>query len=370
MWGIKSRGHKMMGRVACGAMALVATLALAGCSLLTPSRANEEPEATLTKLTTPTIATKGVLTVGLPSESAPLVMTDEEGQLTGYTVDVARALAKNLGLKVTFVTGARVGDTGGSAAPDIYLGATVDDADSAISVEGEFLQDAPAIFGRADVAASAGEDAPAISAETLSGATIAVQTGSAAQDTLAKCGINATQKACANVNDCLKAVASGEADYAAVGASSGSYLARAYKDVRLMGTIDDATAYGAAVRTMNADLAQAISDALSELASDGTLDAIHTAWFGATSRDLTGMLASGITTSAQRAAAEQEAKDAEDATDDADGVTSGDSEDGASTASTASSSTAGSGSYAATGAESTDSADASVPSDSPFAPGF
>ena len=364
MWGIKSRGHKMMGRVACGAMALAATLALAGCSLLTPSRANEEPEATLTKLTTPAIATKGVLTVGLPSESAPLVMTDDEGQLTGYTVDVARALAKNLGLKVTFVTGARVGDTGGSAAPDIYLGATADDADSTISVEGEFLQDASAIYGRADAAASAGESTSAISADALSGATIAVQTGSAAQDALSKCGINATQKACANVNDCLAAVASGEADYAAVGASSGSYLARAYGDVRLMGTIDDATGYGAAVRTMNADLAQEISDALSELASDGTLDAIHAAWFGTAPRDLSDMLAAGITTSAQRAAAEQAAEDAEDAGGEAgDGSTVNSAGD---TSASAGASDTGSGSYASDAG----STDFSVPSDSLYAPGL
>lgn len=319
-----SAGHRGWGRYFAGAAALMAALALGGCTLFTPSRAEVPREQTLTKLTTPSISTKGVLTIGIAANDAPQVATDADGQLAGYNIDVARALCKNLGLEATFVTGADPSAVGSDGEPDIYLGAVADDASDDVTLVGTFLEDAPAIFGKggADSAASG------LSAEDLSGSTVAVQMGSAPQDVLSACGIDAERKTYGNVNECFQALDAGEVDYVVCEASAGSYLARAYEGVGLLGTIDEAVSYGIAVRTTNTELAEKIEEALNELSSDGTLDAIHIAWYGSNPLSLSDRMISGITTSAERAAAEKAAEDAEDDEDAADGSDDGADADG------------------------------------------
>lgn len=52
--------------------------------------------------TVPTI-TKGVLTIGMEGTYAPFTFKDASGQLTGFDVDIAKAIAAKLGLKPQFV---------------------------------------------------------------------------------------------------------------------------------------------------------------------------------------------------------------------------------------------------------------------------
>lgn len=313
---MNGNGHGIK-RIAALSCAFAVALSLGGCSLLTPTRAEVQPEQRLTKLTEPAIATKGVLTVGLAANDAPQVMNDSEGQLEGYTVDVARALAKRLGLDVAFITDAEPEEVGGAGAPDVYLGAVSEDATGDVSISGDLLEDAPALFGKVEGAPST------LAAEQLSGATIAVQRDSVSQDVLTKCGILAEQKAYSNVNECFDAVASGEVQYAACDATAGGYLSRVYADVAFVGTLDTVTTYGIAMRTVNTDLVEAVTDALNELAGDGTLDAIHMHWYGSLPMSMSDSMVSGITTSAEREAAEEaeraaeeEAEENEDATEE------------------------------------------------------
>lgn len=312
------------------AVALLLAVSLSGCSLLTPSRADVSPEQTLVKLTTPTIKTKGVLTVGYTNEDAPQVCTDANGNLTGYAVDVARAIAKSQGLSVTFVSGASADDL---SEVDLMLGATTDDSSGTVSVAGNYLEDAPALFTKA----SADGSAPgSLSVQDLSSATIAVQDKSQTQDVLAKCGISAQQKTYSDVNSCLDALAKGEVQYAACDATAGAYLARAHADIVFAGAFDSTTTYGLAMKTTNAELVKAIGDALSQMTVDGTLDAIHQAWYGSLPMSLSDATVSGITTSAARKQAEEAAK-RQTATDTAGASSDGASADGTSTSSTDSS---------------------------------
>lgn len=49
------------------------------------------------------LVTPGTLTVALDTSDAPQAMQGADGNLTGYAVDAARALASRMGLKVAFV---------------------------------------------------------------------------------------------------------------------------------------------------------------------------------------------------------------------------------------------------------------------------
>lgn len=294
------KGMKIrLARLAALSGAFLAVAGLGGCSLLTPTRAEVPPRTVRTKVTTPVIATKGVLTVAIDASDAPQAMEAADGGLVGYSVDVARAIAQRLGLKVSFVTDEGP-DVVGSDAADIYIGATSDDESDDVEVAGSYLENAPALFSASDSIS-----AP-VSISDLSGMTVGVQSSSAAQDIIASTDAPVTVETYGNVNECLEALGSGEVDLAACDATAGSYLARAHGGAHFVGALDSATSYGIAVRARNADLSAAVMGALDELEADGTLDAIHTAWYGRMPRSIADSMVSGVLTSEERRAAEEE----------------------------------------------------------------
>lgn len=298
-----------LSRIAALAIALITAVGLSGCSLFTPTRDEVPPKTVRTKVTTPVIANKGVLTVALDDSDAPQAMEDGEGGLTGYAVDVSYAIAERLGLKVEFVTDEGP-DAVGSDAADIYIGATDDDEMDDVAVTGVYLEDAPALFSREQ------GDGSVLSADDLAGLTVGVQTSSRAQDVLTATGVDVQQKTYGNVNECLSALSSGEVDLVACDATAGAYLSRAFSGVHFAGVLDAPESYGIALRARNTDLAAAIEGALDDLAADGTLEAIHIAWYGGMPVTISNSMVSGIMTSEERKQAEEERRRAEEEADD------------------------------------------------------
>lgn len=315
----------------------VALLPLAGCSLFTPTRAQVIPDQTLTKLSTPSILTKGVLTVGLDASDAPRAMTDDAGEIVGYEPDVARLIAQRLGLSVKFVNASDPAQAGTKF--DIYLGASQADATNKVKVTGDILENAPAIYGKATDGSGSGLSTKStVTTDTLSSATIAVQTGSSSQEALVRAGISGKQKTYANVNECFDALSKGEVAYVACDGTAGAYLARVYADVDFLGSLASPEVAGVAMSASNAQLEQVVGDVLDQISSDGSLDAVHALWFGDMPVSLSDVLVQGVqpgtATSADEATGESDRATAGSAT-------SGDatvSQDASSTGSTASSS--------------------------------
>ena len=119
----------------------------------------------------------------------------------------------------------------------------------------------------------------------------------AAADALAKAGVTAEQKAYANVNECFDALASGEVDCVACDATAGAYLARAYEGVGFAGTLGAVSVSGVAVLSSASDLSDEVSAAFEEIASDGTLSAVHAQWYGSLPSSLSDALVNGVTLS-------------------------------------------------------------------------
>ncbi|QWT17369.1 transporter substrate-binding domain-containing protein [Collinsella sp. zg1085] len=260
---------------------------LSGCALLTPARSEVPADTVRAKLKAPTLATDKVLTIGIPANDAPQVATDSQGKLTGYYVDLGLALAKKLGLKASFMPGSSPDKAGLSGGPDIYLGASATGRYTTAVVTSSILQDAPALFAKKGQNSSVG-------AAQLQGASIAVQGGSAAQDALTKTGIVADEVIVTNINDAFKAVAEGRASYALCRADAGAFIARTFEDMHFVGTLGSAEILGFAARTGSSELIAQVSQALSALESDGTIDAIYQAWYGALPRTLNESLVNGI----------------------------------------------------------------------------
>lgn len=270
--------------------ALMAALGLGGCSLFTPSRAEVAHEQVEAQIPADALVQEGTLTVAFDFSDAPQGMTAADGSVTGYDADFARLLAQNLGLKVSFVDAAGPSDVLSAGSADIFIGASSSSASATVTVIGDLLEDAPALFCGPSVGST-------ISSAGLSTLTVGVQASSAAQDALTKTGILGEQRAYGNVNECFEALASGEVDCVACDATAGAYLSRAYKGVTFAGILDSASTYGVAVPSSNSTVADAVSAALDEISSNGALDAVHAAWYGALPVSLSDEALPGVTIS-------------------------------------------------------------------------
>ena len=270
--------------------ALALTLGLAGCTLFIPSRSEVEEETVSASLSSPTIAEDGVLTVAMNTSDAPQSMTGSDGDLEGYDIDVALAIADQLGLSVKVIDSSSAADAINNQGADIYIGVDSDYVADGLTASEVYLQDATAIFTN-----TSSISADSVSATSMEGATVGVQESSASQDALTRAGILSTQQTYSNVNECFEALEAGEVDYVACDATSGAYLARMYSDISFAGTISATSSYVIVMSESNEELVTAVTDALEDVDGDGTLDALHTAWYGDLPTSLTGLQIEGVT---------------------------------------------------------------------------
>ena len=87
-------------------------------------------------------------------------------------------------------------------------------------------------------------------------------------------------------------------------ATSGGYLARAYSDVHFVGAIDEPRVFSIAVASQGAGLKRAVSSAVQDMSSDGTLDALYGFWYGDAPLSLTDHILEGVEPVQEQPAAE------------------------------------------------------------------
>lgn len=308
-----------MKRLAAGACALMLAAGLGGCSLATPTLAEVERDTVRAKVSGSALVEDGVLTAAVDSSDAPQAMQGSDGELTGYNVDVARALAQRMGLSLRLVdtTSGKGAVEDGEA--DIFLSTEPDGLKSPLGSAGTVLDDAPAVFAK-----SADGSSAAVTVDAMAGAVVAVQESSASQDALARAGVTADQKTFSNVNECFEALDRGEVGYVACDAAAGAYLARAYPGTSFAGTIGSTTSYDVAVSSKNTELADAVASALDAMGSDGTLDAVHRVWYGGMPLGLDDSLLSGVDISEAEEAGGDASAESDGASGDAAGEGSSD----------------------------------------------
>ena len=271
--------HRMLSLAA----ALVAALGLSGCQIGpvnlddffgTPSveEARVERQDTLAPVVADaSLKQPGTLTVGIPAtQSAPLAMTSTDGTQTGIDLDMAHALADELGLaSVVFVP---VSDVEGALADqcDVVMGVASDEAGEA-TVVGGYAQSAVGVFTRGDVQAP-------IDASALNGTTVGVQEGSVSAVTLDSYEISAVHSPCTNLNEAFDSLEEGTVDYVVCDAYAGAYLATAYSDISFAGTLDDPVMVGVAVS--DPELLGAVQSALETVQSNGVGAIALAGWVG------------------------------------------------------------------------------------------
>ena len=260
------------------AAALAACVALAGCSgplsaIAGPETSVGEALAAKTAALSPKVdstISKGVLTVGIDTQDGmvPLYVGSDSGRAYGMDVDLASALADELGLKVRFVS---VDDAnpGLGTTCDVLMGA-VDGQVGATTVVGDYAEQASAFFHKGDTGIAKVDD--------LSSKSVGVQTGSVSQTALSKTGLVMSVKTYDNLNAAFDALESGGVDYVLCDAYSGAYLSARYEEVCLAGTLDAPKAQGIAVSSQNAELADAVKAAYDAVEKNGLMGLVRRRW--------------------------------------------------------------------------------------------
>lgn len=276
-------------------LALCAVAAACAATLITAAGCTQEsesytpPEAT-PQVSKPTIITDGTLTVGVNASNAPLAgQPSSSSKIVGIDVDMAAALADQLGLKVQVVdVGTDAASALSQSKADVVMGVNKSDATSTFWTSDSYLDTSVALF-----ALSSNSAVPTNSATTK----IAVQVSSNSAWAVTNEFDSATITTTDDLKSAFSALQSGQVSYVAADAVSGTYVARnAGVDVHVVSLLQSASGYSVGVLDGNTKLKQAVSSALSALNNNGVADLIQKKWLGV-SLDLSGFAAPADSTS-------------------------------------------------------------------------
>lgn len=255
---------------------LAGCLAAAGLVVLMTGCASSEsyvpPEKTPV-VSAPAIIQDGVLKVGVDATAAPLAgQPANSTKIVGVDVDVAAALADQLGLKLEIVD---VGSDPAAALEegrvDIVMGVDGSDDSYAFWRSESYLPTAVTLF------ASTQGQAPA--ADTT--ASIAAQLSSKSAWAAANVYKDASLTTTDTLESAFSSLASGEVDYVASDMVIGTYAAHsAGQEVQAVALLQPASGYCIGVLDENAELKQCISDALATLTGSGVVSVIESKWLG------------------------------------------------------------------------------------------
>jgi polar amino acid transport system substrate-binding protein len=291
----QEKGESMKRRTSLAVLvfAMCALVAcLTGCSQLQQLGIGSQQEAYTPQknaavVSSPTIGEDGVLRVGVSSSNAPF-STQANGKLAGIDVDVAAALATQMGLDLQLVdVGADAEGALKDGSVDIVMGLSSDDASSTTAVTNAYLPTAVALFSiDATGLPSKGEQIEAQSA-SMSAWEVSNQYG------------DTQLKSASDLKSAFTDLVGGQVNYVASDAIVGTYVSHSMgADARIVGLMQKVDGYRIGVGKSNADLQTAVSNALSTISQNGTIDVIEQKWLGDTI-DLSGY---ALTPNAEKAA--------------------------------------------------------------------
>ncbi len=290
----RPRSARPFARLAAlAALLVLGVVCLAGCDFIdnlnpyTTTSVEEAETAYIAarepQLQAPDIVEDGVLTVGLiTSEGAPSVFETQDGY-AGIDVDVAAALASELGLSVKYVP-LQDSATMALTPVDVVMGVANEQAGSAegdsapvassgLVVASDYMEQAIGFF-------TLGEEPTVVSASELEGQTVGVQTASASERLLATSNLTMSTQGYENIDAAMDALAAGEVAYVLCPVYPGAFLANELGGISFCGTLNTPTMVGVGVSARSTVLTDAVQSAMSDVRDNGVLTIILSKWVG------------------------------------------------------------------------------------------
>lgn len=268
---------KKLGAVA-APLAFAGALALTGCGN-SDAPADAAGSADASGSDTMQLVTDGTLTIGTSAEYEPFEYM-EDGEYKGFDLELAQAIADDLGLELkienvdfdTIVPGVASGtkyDMGIAA-----ITATPE-REKEVGFTDSYYMDDQAIVTMADNTGITGDNyADALNAE---GVKIAVQSGSTAEAFAKENFPNAELVPFKNATDCFAAVQSSQANALVTNRSVAAQLvATSFSNEQVIKQISTGEEYAIAVNKDNTALLDALNDSIAKLTEDGTVDELMT----------------------------------------------------------------------------------------------
>lgn len=249
-------------------------LSILVCSTLFAGCGKTTSETTLDK-----IKQAGVMKFAMDATYPPMEFVDSNHNLTGFDVDVAKAVAKKMGVKAQFV------NISWDAVFSALASKKFDVIQCALSITDErkktLVFTDPYVYGGNALYVKKGGNSSIKTESDLSGKTAGCQIGTTAQDVLSKVsGIKEVKKYNSSVEEFMD-LDNGRVDLVACDPMVGDYYSLQnkgkYERLKLNLTKEP---IGVGFRKADTTLRDAYNKALNELKNDGTLSKLSIKYFG------------------------------------------------------------------------------------------
>ncbi|MCL2883168.1 MAG: transporter substrate-binding domain-containing protein [Coriobacteriia bacterium] len=270
-------------------VALLLLSALLAFALVMAAGCSQGAKGSLTlptpDLKSPTIHQDGILRVGVDtSNSTFAAKSDTDGQIIGIDVDVAAALAENLGLKLQIVdiSGQDPAQALQDQQLDLVMGLNTDtELKSNLITIGPYLNNGIGVFS-----VGLGTQSGNFDPTSLNGLKIAAEAKTFSAWQVADIYGQAYVQTFNTLQEAFDQVVQGSITYAAADAVVGSVLAQnstftqKYQNIVCLGFLDSPSGYYMGVSPDNAALADAVTKAARSIRDSGVLNIVLSKWVG------------------------------------------------------------------------------------------
>ncbi|WP_058485571.1 amino acid ABC transporter substrate-binding protein [Defluviitalea phaphyphila] len=227
------------------------------------------------------IKEKGVLVVGLDDTFAPMGFRDESGEIVGFDIDLAREVAKRMGVEIELKPinwDAKTMELNGKNIDVIWNGLSItEERKKEIAFSDPYLNNRQIIIVRSDSDIETKKD--------LEGKIVGLQTGSSAETAL-----NADSETASSIKEIsdypdnttvLMELEAGRLDAAVMDEVVGKYyISKKPDNFKVLEEDFGRESYGIGFRLTDKKLVEEVNKIMEELKEDGTAAEISKKWFG------------------------------------------------------------------------------------------
>lgn len=262
-----------MKKILCLLLATLMVLSLAAC--------NKKDEATDNSLQY--IKDKGTLVLGLDDSFPPMGFRDDQDNIVGFDIDLAKAVCEKLGVELVLQPiewDAKEQELNTKNIDCIWNGMSVTpDRKENMTMSQTYLLNTISLVVK--------KDSPIKTAEDMAGKKLATQSGSSAEETLDYEENKAFKESLGQINPfsdyvtALMDLETGNSDAVLMDSIVANYMiTEAKKDFKVLDVSFLEDKYAIGFRKGELALCEAVNQALSELKKDGTVEQIAVKWFG------------------------------------------------------------------------------------------
>lgn len=221
----------------------------------------------------------GEFILGLDATFKPMGYTDENDEIVGFDIDCAEEVCSRLGVKLVkqpIDWDTKEQDLDSGKIDCIWNGMSINASRQEVMNLSEPYMKNSMVF----VVAAGTLDASA-SLDELKGKTVAVQSGSTAQEILQAAGLEVTENALATNVECLQQLELNLVDAVFMDSVVANYeIKESGKDYVILENGLEEEEYAIGFRKNDSALRDRVREILSEMKADGKLGEISTKWFG------------------------------------------------------------------------------------------